>query len=64
MAAKPETKYRARDWVFWQFTTTGRVHGVAGPVDRNSFNGTRADWKRVLKDKCNCGTPASVSSND
>jgi lysozyme len=48
VAARPEAKYRARNWAFWQFTTTGRVHGVAGPVDRNSFNGTRADWKRVL----------------
>jgi lysozyme len=48
VAARPEAKYRERNWAFWQFTTTGRVHGVAGPVDRNSFNGTRADWKRVL----------------
>jgi hypothetical protein len=22
---------------------------VAGPVDRNSYNGTDADWDRVLK---------------
>lgn len=63
VAAKPEAKYGARDWAFWQFTTTGRVHGVAGPVDRNSFNGTPADWKDALK-QCNCGTAASVSSND
>jgi lysozyme len=49
VAARPDEKYRARNWVFWQFTTTGRVHGVAGPVDRNSFNGTGADWKLVLK---------------
>lgn len=49
VAAKPAAKYWQRDWVFWQFTTTGRVRGVAGPVDRNSFNGTLADWKRTLK---------------
>lgn len=48
VAAKPEAKYRARKWAFWQFTTTGRVHGVAGPVDRNSFNGTLAEWQRGL----------------
>jgi len=48
VAAVPKTRYRARNWVFWQFTTTGRVHGVAGPVDRNTFNGTRADWKHLL----------------
>lgn len=48
VAAKPEAKYWQRKWSFWQFTTTGRVKGVAGPVDRNSFNGTLADWKRAL----------------
>jgi lysozyme len=48
-AAKPKAKYRGRDWSFWQFTTTGRVPGVAGAVDRNSYNGTPADWKRAVK---------------
>ncbi|WP_374333886.1 GH25 family lysozyme [Aestuariivirga sp.] len=48
-AAKPKAKYRARDWAFWQFTTTGRVPGVAGAVDRNSYNGTPADWTRAVK---------------
>jgi lysozyme len=64
VAAKPEAKYQARDWAFWQFTTTGRVQGVAGPVDRNSFNGTRADWKRALKKGCICGTAEPMSLND
>ena len=49
VAAKPAAKYRGRDWTFWQFTTTGRVPGVSGAVDRNTYNGTPADWKRVLK---------------
>lgn len=48
-AAKPEAKYRGRDWSFWQFTTTGRVPGVTGAVDRNIYNGTMADWKRAVK---------------
>lgn len=48
-AAKPEKKYRGRDWSFWQFTTTGRVPGVAGAVDRNSYNGTPKDWARAVK---------------
>lgn len=30
----------------------GRVDGVAGPVDRNSFNGTCPEWKGVLKSCC------------
>ena len=49
VAAEPEVLYRDRTWAFWQFTTTGKVPGVAGKVDRNSFNGTQQDWDRVLK---------------
>jgi lysozyme len=49
VAAEPDAKYQGRSWAFWQFTTTGKVPGVAGRVDRNSFNGTEADWDRVLK---------------
>ena len=48
VAAKPGEAYRDRAWTFWQFTTTGTVPGVRGKVDRNSYNGTRADWERVL----------------
>jgi GH25 family lysozyme M1 (1,4-beta-N-acetylmuramidase) len=29
-------------WTFWQHTSTGRVPGVTGNVDRNHFNGSRA----------------------
>lgn len=64
VAAKPKVRYRGRNWVFWQFTTTGRVRGVAGAVDRNSFNGTLADWKRVLKERCLCGSATSTSSSE
>jgi lysozyme len=49
VAAEPHDVYRDRHWAFWQFTTTGKVPGVDGKVDRNSFNGTRDDWDRVLK---------------
>jgi GH25 family lysozyme M1 (1,4-beta-N-acetylmuramidase) len=28
-------------WSFWQYTSTGRVAGIAGNVDRNHFNGAR-----------------------
>jgi lysozyme len=48
VAAEPAKIYPGRSWSFWQFTTTGSVPGVKGKVDRNSFNGTRADWDRVL----------------
>jgi lysozyme len=49
VAAEPKEIYRQRSWAFWQFTTTGSVPGIAGKVDRNSFNGTTGDWDRVLK---------------
>jgi GH25 family lysozyme M1 (1,4-beta-N-acetylmuramidase) len=28
-------------WTFWQYTSTGRVSGISGNVDRNRFNGDR-----------------------
>jgi lysozyme len=48
VAAEPEKVYGDRSWAFWQFTTTGKVPGIDGKVDRNSFNGTSGDWQRVL----------------
>lgn len=47
-AARPEKRYANRPWEFWQFTTTGRVPGITGDVDRNAFFGTEQqfrDWK-------------------
>lgn len=47
-AARPEKRYHNRPWEFWQFTTTGRVPGIVGDVDRNAFFGTEqqfAAWK-------------------
>ncbi|MGH6866761.1 MAG: glycoside hydrolase family 25 protein, partial [Methyloceanibacter sp.] len=48
VASEPHKIYYRRNFAFWQFTTTGKVPGVEGKVDRNSFNGTLADWERVL----------------
>jgi len=48
VAAEPHEKYSGRHWKLWQFTTTGRVPGIKGPVDRNAFSGSRADWNRYL----------------
>jgi lysozyme len=47
-AARPEARYSNRPWEFWQFTTTGRVPGITGDVDRNAFFGSEQqfrDWK-------------------
>jgi lysozyme len=41
-------RYKRAKWEFWQFTTTGRVPGIVGDVDRNAFYGTDrefAAWK-------------------
>lgn len=29
-------------WTAWQYTSTGRVSGISGNVDRNHFNGSRS----------------------
>lgn len=49
VAAQPHKIYPRRSWLFWQFTTTGRVRGISGNVDRNVFNGRAADWRLILK---------------
>jgi lysozyme len=48
VAAEPDEIYSDRPWLFWQFTTTGYVPGIAGPVDRNAFNGSSDEWRQVL----------------
>jgi lysozyme len=48
VAAEPQERYENRNWKFWQFTTTGRVPGIKGPVDRNVYAGPRRDWQRFL----------------
>lgn len=44
----PQQRYPGRRWAFWQYTATGRVPGVNGPVDRNVFAGTRAQWDQLV----------------
>ncbi|HEY8396594.1 MAG TPA: glycoside hydrolase family 25 protein [Flavihumibacter sp.] len=38
----------ARNWAFWQYSETGRVDGINGPVDFNVFNGDSADFRDLL----------------
>lgn len=45
-AAHPSDTYGGLPWVIWQYTGTGRVPGVAGDVDINTFAGTAASWQR------------------
>jgi lysozyme len=44
-AAKPEERYANRRWEFWQYTTTGRVPGIRGDVDRNAFYGSDQEFQ-------------------
>lgn len=48
VAAKPEERYERRPWTFWQFTTTGRLPGIKGAVDRNAFAGSSKQWRAFL----------------
>jgi lysozyme len=52
VAAEPQERYNERRWTFWQFTTTGRVPGIAGNVDRNTFYGTENQWRMFLASSC------------
>jgi lysozyme len=47
-AAEPRQLYPGRPFVYWQFTSTGRIPGIVGDVDRNVFNGSAEDWSRWL----------------
>jgi len=50
VAAEPQERYKDRPWSFWQFTTTGRMPGVRGDVDRSVFAGTMAEWQTFLRE--------------
>lgn len=47
-AAHPSDSYPGQHWTFWQYSATGAVPGLRGPVDLNAFSGTRADWANWL----------------
>jgi lysozyme len=51
-AAEPHARYRDRHWTMWQYTTTGRVPGIKGAVDRNAFYGSEAEWMAFLQNDC------------
>ena len=46
VAAHPEDIYPGEDWTFWQYTGTGVVPGVRGPVDINVFAGSLEQWRK------------------
>lgn len=50
VAGHPVIRYGDRDWTFWQYTATGRVPGVKGNVDRNTFDGNQREFLKFLQD--------------
>ncbi|PSC02996.1 glycoside hydrolase [Alsobacter soli] len=48
VAAEPHERYASRPYALWQWTTTGRVPGIKGDVDRNAFHGTEQQWVAFL----------------
>ncbi|TDR94609.1 glycoside hydrolase family 25 protein [Enterovirga rhinocerotis] len=51
-AAEPHHRYNDRIWTLWQYTTTGRVPGIVGAVDRNVFYGGERDWAYFARTGC------------
>ncbi len=49
VAARPEERYVNRPWAFWQYTTTGRIPGIRGDVDRNVFAGSEQEFAGWLR---------------
>jgi lysozyme len=59
-AARPEARYHRRPWEFWQFTTTGRVPGIVGDVDRNAFFGAEKQFRDWREGRYDIGTRRPV----
>ena len=36
------------EWVFWQYNHHGKVNGIKGDVDLNTFYGNRKEWENYL----------------
>jgi len=43
-AAHPSARYPGTPWVFWQYSGTGRVPGIGGNVNLNTFAGSPSAW--------------------
>lgn len=48
VSAHPSERYPAERWTFWQYTGTGLVPGVSGPVDLNAYAGSPDQWRAWL----------------
>ncbi|MEN5083408.1 GH25 family lysozyme [Bosea sp. TWI1241] len=55
-AAPLKHRYNRARWEFWQFTTTGRVPGITGDVDRNAFFGSEREFVAWREGRFDIGT--------
>jgi lysozyme len=46
VAGHPAQVYPGAGWLFWQYSGTGRVPGIAADVDLNTFRGSPQSWLR------------------
>ena len=49
-----------RKWLFWQHAHNGKIDGIKGFVDMNTFNGDTADWRRYIDKELNDGSIKSA----
>ena len=43
-----------RKWLFWQHAHNGKLAGIKGFVDLNTFNGDEQTWKKYIDTELNC----------
>lgn len=43
-AKRPSAAFPGQRWMFWQYSSTGVIPGIAGEVDLNVFSGTGPQW--------------------
>ena len=48
VAAPVAARFPGQAWMFWQYSGTGVVPGIAGESDLNVFNGSARDWAAFL----------------
>jgi lysozyme len=48
VADHPSRVYPGQRWTFWQYTGTGLITGIEGPVDINVFSGSPGQWAEWL----------------
>ena len=49
--SEPKLPEGWKQWLFWQYTESGKVQGIPGQVDQSFFNGSMEELKALLKAK-------------